>query len=64
MAAPEAVALIKQGWAVVVATTDMAYLVLRSLGKDHDYATQRTSGLTQGFSSEMFEMTNLDLVVN
>jgi hypothetical protein len=53
--APEAAMLIKEHWAVVVATTEIAYEVLRLLGKGHSFASQATVGMTHGYSSPMFE---------
>ena len=59
--APEAAMLIEQDWAVIVATTDIAYQVLRTLGKGHQFATRVTSGLMPGYSPDVFEMSDVGI---
>jgi hypothetical protein len=59
--APEAALLIKQHYAVIVASTDIAYQTLRLIGTDHEWATHATSGLMSGFSPDVFEMSDFSV---
>lgn len=44
---------------MVVASTEIAYQVLRGLGEDHQWASYATSGMVPGYDAEMFQMQDI-----